>query len=482
MAQEQQRAPDQSGTPANQRNDTLRLGLIPAPELPERVASQIAGELPELLKAHTDDRHDWQVECVTDALIGADDATSDVIAQAEALKRDNDWDYVVCITDLPLFRGDQLTLAEASENRGVAVISQPALGASPLRRRLREAVLHLVNEMHHGSDGEDRERQQAQMDRGTAARQESGIRNRNARELMGARLSERLVPIQRVTPQADKQAVDVRFISAATVRGHAKLLGGMVRANRPWTIVPAFRRIVAVAFATGAYGLIFPSLWKLSAAYELYRFVILMGAAMAAMVIWLILDHGLWEPARYSRSKRLSLLYNLTTVLTLTAGVACYYAILFGLFLVAVILFVPASLLESTVGQTITWLNFPALAWLAASVATVAGALGSSLESDETIRNATYGYRQQLRHRKVKARQREDEAAQGGEPESDAQRQAAPQRAPESASQGEKNQGATNQESAETTDREPPCHAERGQTGDVKTDDAKNSEVGRPIS
>ncbi|WP_106419947.1 hypothetical protein [Salinicola tamaricis] len=186
--------------------------------------------------------------------------------------------------------------------------------------------------------------------------------------------------------------VDVRFVSAAPVRGHLRLLAGMVRANRPWTILPAFRRIVAVAFATGAYGLIFPTLWRLSAAYEGYRFVLLMIAAIAAMVIWLILDHGLWEPQRYTGSPRLTRLYNLTTLMTLLLGVGCYYAILFALFLVAVILFVPASLLEATVESSIGWWNFPALAWLATSVATVAGALGSSLESDETIRGATYGY------------------------------------------------------------------------------------------
>lgn len=410
MAQDDRDASPESTGQRDRSTDTLRLGLIPAPELPERVANLIAEELPALLARHTDDRHQWHVECVTDALIGAEDSADDVIDQAAQIKRDNGWNYVVCLTDLPLFREGCLTVAEASEDLGVAIISQPALGASPLKQRLREAILHLINEMHHGSEDAERERQQQHLERGQKAREQSGIRNRNARELMGSRLSEWLAPIQRVAPSnADEQRVDVRFVSAAKWRGYAKLLGGMVRANRPWTILPAFRRIIAVAFATGAYGLIFPSLWKLSAAYELYRFVILMAAAIGAMVIWLILDHGLWEPRHYSASNRLTRYYNLTTVLTLTAGVACYYVILFVLFLVAVILFVPASLLETTVGQSISWLNFPALAWLAASVATVAGALGSSLESDETIRSATYGYRQQLRQRKVKERQAADE-------------------------------------------------------------------------
>ncbi|MGM8850426.1 hypothetical protein ACS8E6_07955 [Salinicola halophyticus] len=389
--------------------ESLRLGLVSAPELPEHIINRIADQLPELFRCHIDDRHHWQIDCLTDPLIGADDSTADVIEQVERVKHDNGWDYALCITDLPLFRNDRMTLAEASENLGVAIISLPALGISPLKRRLREAILHLTNEMHHGSDSKDRERQQEHMDNSQQARERSGVRNRSSRALMGSRLSERLVPIRRVTPDDNHEKdVDVRFISATKWPGYAKLLGGMVRANRPWKIIPAFRRIVAVAFATGAYGLIFPTLWKLSAAYEVYRFTTLMIAAIIAMVIWLILDHGLWEPRRYANNNRLRRFYNLTTVLTLTTGVACYYAILFVLFLIAVVLFVPINLLESTIGHSVSWLNFPALAWLATSVATVAGALGSSLESDETIRNATYGYRQQLRQHKVKERQARD--------------------------------------------------------------------------
>jgi hypothetical protein len=37
------------------------------------------------------------------------------------------------------------------------------------------------------------------------------------------------------------------------------------------------------------------------------------------------------------------------------------------------------------------------LAWMATSLATVAGALGAGLEHEDTVREATYGYRQRRR-------------------------------------------------------------------------------------
>ena len=40
------------------------------------------------------------------------------------------------------------------------------------------------------------------------------------------------------------------------------------------------------------------------------------------------------------------------------------------------------------------------LAWLTTSLTTVAGALGSGLEDDDTVREAAYGYRHELQQRR----------------------------------------------------------------------------------
>ncbi|WP_106419948.1 hypothetical protein [Salinicola tamaricis] len=81
-------------------------------------------------------------------------------------------------------------------------------GPSPLHDRLREATLHLINEMHHGSDPGDRERQQAHVDRNRRTRRAHGIRNASARQLMGSRLAEWLTPIRRITPDERQEHED----------------------------------------------------------------------------------------------------------------------------------------------------------------------------------------------------------------------------------------------------------------------------------
>jgi hypothetical protein len=86
------------------------------------------------------------------------------------------------------------------------------------------------------------------------------------------------------------------------------------------------------------------------------------------------------------------------TALTISAAVLSAYAILFALIFVAAWVFVPSGYFQSTLKHPVGVGEYLALAWLGTSLATVAGALGASLEDEETVRKASYGYRQRRRH------------------------------------------------------------------------------------
>ncbi|WP_129139346.1 hypothetical protein [Modicisalibacter coralii] len=387
---------DQPGDP---RRPTL-VGLLPAPEQPADIAESLAGQLPELLADYVDDRLAWDVQVVVDPLTGAMEDSDSIIDKTEAYKHQREWDYVICITDLPIYKERRYMVAEASMARCSAIVSLPAFGATGIRQRLRESILQLVNEMHHGSSEAARERQERRTE--ASDKVSDDLRGEGARRLMGHRLFESLIPIHRETPEHAEGNIDVRFVTRSRLGGSLRILSGMVRANRPWTVFPAFRSVIAVAFATGAYGLIFPTFWKLNDSYGGSRLVVLMLTAMIAMVIWIMLAHGLWEPLRKASSRHIARLYNMVTVLTLSTAVVFYYGVLYLLFLFAVYLFVPASLLSQNLGHAVGPANYLSLAWLASSLATLAGALGAGLEDDTTVLNATYGYRQRRRNKQMR--------------------------------------------------------------------------------
>lgn len=378
------------------------VGLVPAPEMPAEMAEQVIDQLPELLANYVDDRLSWEVQLIIDPLIGAAEASNDIIGSILEYKQDQQWDYAICITDLPIFKDGRFVIAETSTVHGVAMISLPAFGITAIRRRLNEAILQLVNELHHGSSEEDRTRQEQRTQQSDKVHE--SLRGKGARQLLGRHLYEKLFPIRRVTLSGEGESFDVRFIADSWINGSLRILAGMVRANRPWTIFPAFKRVIAVAFATGAYGLVFPTLWQLSANYGRPRLILLMGVAMVAMIAWIIIAHTLWESIKNARSPRLVRLYNTVTVLTLSAGVVFYYVILLGLFCFTVLVFIPANMLEAQLDHAASLFDYTALAWLATSVATVAGALGAGLEDEETVRNATYGYRQRRRNQEANKR------------------------------------------------------------------------------
>lgn len=80
-----------------------------------------------------------------------------------------------------------------------------------------------------------------------------------------------------------------------------RLLAGMVKANRPWRLVPSLSPAMAGAAAGAAFGIFYSSIWLLADAFIVPRLLLVNALALAAMIAWLIIDNGLWVRASVRR-------------------------------------------------------------------------------------------------------------------------------------------------------------------------------------
>jgi hypothetical protein len=90
----------------------VALGLVAAPDIPEKVAMGLASALPELLLGgRVAGSVSWNVPVVVDPLTGSGrDAPEILDVCPERLLREG-WNLAVCLTDLPVYRGGGLVAA-----------------------------------------------------------------------------------------------------------------------------------------------------------------------------------------------------------------------------------------------------------------------------------------------------------------------------------------------------------------------------------
>ena len=119
------------------------------------------------------------------------------------------------------------------------------------------------------------------------------------------------------------------------------------------------------------------------------------------MVAWIIGAHHLWERADEADEREETFLFNASTVLTLSIGVLVMFAAVYVATLLGSLFFLDASVFASTLGRVPRLGDHLALAWLATALATVAGALGSGLDSEAAVRRAAYGYRERQRRAEI---------------------------------------------------------------------------------
>jgi len=341
--------------------------LIADPGTPAALAERIAEYLPQRLRSRDRLERRWTT-CVRGKPYLSDEQAdfADVIHAVDPSSEGED--IVVYLTDLPRREDTLPVVADVSADHLFALISVAGVGGVHIGHRVR-TVTELVIARVLGEP-----------------------------ELMPPGAARRFPCVQIED--------GIRYFAPSGLR-RLRLLSGMVRANRPWRLVTGLSKVLVGAFATGAIALATDTIWLFADTMGPWR----MGAAtvlsIVAMILWLILDHELWERPKSPEERDRSVLYNTATVATLVIGVAILHVALFCLLLFTTCLALPPELLSPILGHGVNFSDYLTLTWLLASIATIGGALGSGLEDDAAVKEAAYGVRQRQRIEETRRRSNE---------------------------------------------------------------------------
>ncbi|MET8897409.1 hypothetical protein [Streptomyces albogriseolus] len=357
------------------------VALLADPDAPTEIAQRMARRLPDRLTRRSGKGRRFDVKVVSEPITAGSEDPPTVMRRIMERASGENWDIVVALTDLPLHSRGRKLVVDLSYEHGVALLSLPTLGGWRLQtkaqRAVEEAVLSLVGPRAAGAEGEP----PSEPPRGPFRR-----------------------PLAPVRPDsvADDETADLRYITSGP-RGYLRVLSGMVRANRPWRLVPGLSKALAAALATGAIATVNATVWSLSAALSTPRLVIAMVGSVALMIGWLIVNAHLWHrTAEVSpEARKRATLYNASTVATVGIGVIVCYVGLLVINWVWALFILSDQVFASTTRRPLHATEYATLAWFVASLATVGGALGSGLESDEAIRAAAYSKREQERRRRL---------------------------------------------------------------------------------
>jgi hypothetical protein len=322
---------------------SLHIGLVADPAKP----AEVVRRMNDLDRPGGGGSHDWDIEVVDEPFtVGSEDVDT-ALARLGDQAREHDWDLVVGVTELPLRDDDgRYLLVETDPHHRRAVLSLPALGGLRMHARARHALRALVSGMADPDSGQHEHR----------------------------------VPLSRFG-------------------GRWRLLFGMVLANRPWLLVPGLKSALVAALATGAISTINSTVWLLASSLSWWRLTVASIASIALVVGWLVVDGKLWDrpDGDSADARERSFLYNVSTLVTLTAGVLMCYLALYVVNLAWALFVLDPSVMGGYLHRSFDHGDLFVLTWFVASAATVGGGLGSGLESDEAIRAATYSKREEDR-------------------------------------------------------------------------------------
>jgi hypothetical protein len=345
----------------------LVVGLLaspgPAADLTDSLRPEIADRLPAELPGVR-----WAVQFAADRLVQPPTDLSELISAGRRMLLERGWHLAVCVTDLPLQTSRRPVIAHVSATHGVAVLSMPALGPVSVRKRAGDSVVRLIGQLLGDA----------------APAGDAGQR----RPLAGA-VTRRM---RQLGTQVEHRDDDGVGFAARVLIGNVWLLLGMLRANRPWRLALGLMRVLIAAFTAGVFALVTSDSWRLAVYLGTARLTVIALGSVAGIIVTIVVASGVWERSPHSEAREQVVLFNIVTVATVAIGVIALYFALFAAMLTAALLLVPGSLLGAQLGHPAGTADQIRLAWLAASIATLGGALGAALESHETVREAAYTY------------------------------------------------------------------------------------------
>jgi hypothetical protein len=325
---------------------SIRVGIVADPASPTEVARRMT----DLVAPDGENRSAWEIELLSEPFTLGSEDVDVALARLRAHADVHQWDLVVGVTELPLRDDDgRYLLAALHPQRRAAVLSLPALGGFRVRARARRAVSGLVS--------------------GMAA-----------------------------PTSPDEQRVPMPGLIARW-----RVLVGMVLANRPWLLATGLKSALVAALATGAVATVDSTVWLIAESLSGWRLAVATVASIAIVVGWIVIDGELWDRPEdgSSHARERSRLYNTSTLLTLAIGVVIGYAALFVVNLAWALFILDPALMGGSVGTPLGYGDLVVLAWFVASAATIGGALGTGLESDEAIRAAAYSKREEERRARL---------------------------------------------------------------------------------
>ena len=346
---------------------TVTVGLIADPGLPEQVARRLQQDLAEDLASEIDETADWQIEVSSETLPLTADGEIPLVEHGPQLLEDHGWDAVVYLTDLPRRHDGKPIVAELSSEAGIILVSLPALGAVRVTTHTSALLVPLLTSLAGTTD-----------DVSAASRARRGTRTVHVSEN------------------------GVQYLLRSGRLSRLLLLAGMVRNNRPGTLLPALSSTAAAGVGTGAFGIFYASIWSMSDALPTSRLVLISFAVTLALSLWLIFYNGLWTTSRDMDGRGSPWLDNAATVITVGLSVTVMYALLYLVLLIAALTVITGDYLASQLQHPVSIADYLRLAWLAASLGTMGGAIGSNFDSEQAINRATYSRREYERRQLAK--------------------------------------------------------------------------------